>query len=85
MKITKMTIFERFFFFFFSMLKTGVSGEYGLHFCTLTNCLTCPLMSKACEIKAGVSKGALGRDNHKWYKTCKFDPFLYKCYLLVNW
>ena len=51
-----MTIFEH---FFFSMLKTGVCGEYGLNFCTLMNCLTCPLMSKACEVKAGISKEAL--------------------------
>ena len=56
----KMTIFELFFFFFFfSMLKIGVCGEYGLHFCTLMNCLTCPLISKAYEVKAGISKGAL--------------------------
>ena len=34
------------------MLKTGVCGEYGLNFCTWINCLTCPIMSKACEIKA---------------------------------
>ena len=37
------------------MLKTGVCDEYGLNFCTLINCLTCPLMSKACAIKAGLS------------------------------
>ena len=54
MKITKMTIFEQ----FYSMLKTGVCGEYGLNFCTWMNCLTCPLMSKACEIKADIIKGA---------------------------
>ena len=51
----KMTIFEQ----FYSMLKTGVCGEYGLNFCTCMNCLTCPLMSKACEIKAGIIKGAI--------------------------
>ena len=81
MKITKLPIFE----YLFSMLKTGVCGEYGLNFCTWTNCLTCHLMGKACEVKAGIIKEALLRDNHKWYKTCKFDPFLCKCYLLVNW
>ena len=84
MKITqekKKTIFEQ----FYSMLKIGVCGEYGLNFCTWMNCLTCPLMSKACETKAGITKGALRRDNHKWCKTCKFNPFLYKCYILVNW
>ena len=55
MKITKMTVFEH----LFSMLKTGVCGEYGLNFCTLMNCLTCPLMSKACEVKAVIIKGAI--------------------------
>ena len=55
MKITKKTIFEQ----FYSMLNTGVCGEYGLNFCTWMNCLTCPLMSKACEIKAGITKGAI--------------------------
>ena len=55
MKITKMTIFE----YFFSMLKTGVCGDYGLNFCTLMNCLACPLINKACEVKAGISIGAL--------------------------
>ena len=55
MKITKMTIFEH----FYSMLKTSVCGEHGLHFCILMNCLICPLMSKASEVKAGISKGAL--------------------------
>ena len=72
MKITKMTIFEH----LFSMLKADVCGEYELNFCTWINCLTCPLMSKACEVKAGIIKGALWRDNHKWYKTCKVNPFL---------
>ena len=47
-----MTIFEH----LFSMLKTGVCGEYGLNFCTWMNCLTCPLMSKAGIIK-GVYEG----------------------------
>ena len=55
MKITKMTIFEH----LFSILKTGVCGENGLNFCTWMTCLTCPLMSKACEVKAGIIKGAL--------------------------
>ena len=41
------------------MLNTGVFGEYGLNFCTLMNCLARPLMSKACEVKAGISEGAL--------------------------
>ena len=54
-KSQKMTIFEQ----YYSMLKTGVCGEYRLHFCTWMNCLTCPLMSKACEIKVGITKGAL--------------------------
>ena len=55
MKITKNTIFEQ----SVSMLKTGVCDEYGLHFCTWMHYLTCPLMSKACEIKAGIIIGAL--------------------------
>ena len=55
MKITKMFIIEQ----FYSMLKIGVCGEYGLNFCIWMNCLTCPLMSKACEIKAGITKGAI--------------------------
>ena len=55
MKITKMTIFEH----YFSVLKTGVCGEYGLNFCTLMNCLTSTLIRKACEVKAGINKGAL--------------------------
>ena len=55
MKITK----HDYFGIFFSMLKTGLCGEYGLNFCTLINCLTSLLMSKACEVKAGISKGAL--------------------------
>ena len=42
-----------------SILKTGVCGEYGLNFCTWMNCLTYPLMSKACEVKADIIKGAL--------------------------
>ena len=54
MKITKNYYFEP----FYSMLKTGVCGEHGLNFCTWMNCLTCPLMNKACEIKAGIIKGA---------------------------
>ena len=33
-----------------------------------------PSNEKACEVKAGIVKGALWRDNHKWYKTCKLTP-----------
>ena len=62
----------------FSMLKTGVCGEYGLHFCKWMKNLTCPLMRKACEVKTGIIKGALWRDNHKWYKTGNFNPYLYE-------
>ena len=44
---------------FFSMLKSGVYDEYGLNFCTWLNYLTWPLMSNACEVKAGIIKGDL--------------------------
>ena len=39
--------------------NSGVCGEYRLNFCTWMNCLICPLMCKACEFKAGITKGAL--------------------------
>ena len=56
MKSTKqITIFEK----KISMLKTGVCGEYGLNFCTWMNYLTFRLMNKACEVKVGITKGAL--------------------------
>ena len=42
MKITKIAIFEQ----FFSMFITGVCDEYGLHFWTWINYLTCPVMSE---------------------------------------
>ena len=44
---------------FFSMLKSGVDDEDGLCFCTWMNYLTSPLMSNACEVKAGIIKGDL--------------------------
>ena len=55
-----------------------------LHMDELLNMPSNGEMGKACAVKAGFIKGAPWRDNHKWYKTCKFNPFLYKCYLLVK-
>ena len=54
------------------MLKTGVCGEYGLNFCTWMNCLTYPLMSKACEVKAGVVV-RLAKYNVYRYIECIID------------
>ena len=70
MKVTKMTIFEQ----FYSMLKTGVCVEYGLNFCTWMNCLTCPLMSKACEIKAVSLKGPFEGTTTSGTKLVNLNP-----------